>query len=149
MDGGVWERVSASFAQHSREDTECCAMHVSLCHMVSSTYLSRRVQCHVHSLKEGSLGARRFCTLRKQPRENTAVNHILYVCIPSVTCDCTVCHCWSCWLQYYSTTPCTCPPLSPCPWSPLIHTVFVLLLLHCCTVCQTALTIVQFSCWSL
>ena len=34
MDGGAWERVSASFAQHSREDAQNI-MHSSLCHMTS------------------------------------------------------------------------------------------------------------------
>ena len=51
MDGGVWERVSASFAQYSREDN-CMQAY-------AKWLLSSRVQCHVYSPKEGSFGSKK------------------------------------------------------------------------------------------
>ena len=61
MDGGVWERVSASFAQHSREDAWSISGH-RLWHM------------QAHTEQEG------LCTLHKQPSENTDTWYV-FVCI--------------------------------------------------------------------
>ena len=72
MDGGVWERVSASFAQHSREDVwrpshmTQNVMHACLCHMTSCTFQGGTVPCLQLQEQEGS------CTLQEVPRENIA-----------------------------------------------------------------------------
>ena len=55
MYGGVWERVSASFAQHSREeqgkpcDTECNACK-PMPHNYSGIHFKEMTQCCVYSL---------------------------------------------------------------------------------------------------
>ena len=92
--------MSASFAQHSREDAwRACDIECNACKSMPHNYcedrwagavekgdkvmqciqayichMMRKVQCHVHGFKEDSFGSKKKGSVPfKQPRENTVV----------------------------------------------------------------------------